>query len=268
MTTHFTDINAISVRYSVDGPRSLAHHPCVFLHEIGGSLESWEEVVGCLPDQACLRYDLRGFGQSEKPRGPLRLREMIGDLAGLLDHVGVERAVLVGCAVGAGIALAAAPSLGRRVAGIIACAPATGVAADRKAGLRALADRLERDGVRDFVVGDTVPGAWPETIAREPHRFERFRGLQLAADPAMIAGMFRMLTEMTTEHLGRIACPVLLVAGRHDVIRTPAMIQALAQQMIDARCVVIDSGHFMAQQNPELVADLIRSSRVAWSLNR
>jgi 3-oxoadipate enol-lactonase len=60
-----------------------------------------------------------------------------------------------------------------------------------------------------------------------------------------------------TGELPQVACPVLLVAGVHDALRPPAVIEPLAAQMPHARFRALETGHFMAVQTPAIVASTI-----------
>ena len=63
-------------------------------------------------------------------------------------------------------------------------------------------------------------------------------------------------TNLAPEY-GSIACPTLLLAGIHDKLRPPALVEPIAQAIPGARFQALDSGHFMAVQTPSLVADAI-----------
>ena len=64
-----------------------------------------------------LALDCRGHGESAKPHDPAAYdrRQMAGDVFALMDHVGIERAHLLGFSMGAHIALTAAMSDGGRI---------------------------------------------------------------------------------------------------------------------------------------------------------
>ncbi len=49
------------------------------------------------------------------------------------------------------------------------------------------------------------------------------------------------------------------LAGKHDALRTPALVKELADQVKGARFEAIESGHFMHVQTPALVAGKLRS---------
>jgi len=54
-------------------------------------------------------YDTRGHGRSDAPKGPYTLDQLVGDVIGLLDTLGIKRAHYCGLSMGGltGIALAA-----------------------------------------------------------------------------------------------------------------------------------------------------------------
>src|SRR5690606_22275906 len=110
----------VRYEFSGNGNRTL-----VLLHEMGGALESWDHVVPLLtPLCRVLRYDLRGSGLSQKITGSIRLDDLVADLDGLLDHVGVTGLVmLAGCAVGAAVAVRFAARQPSRVESLLAMSP-------------------------------------------------------------------------------------------------------------------------------------------------
>ena len=103
----FIEVNGTALRYELDGS---GIHSMVLIHEMGGSLESWDLVAPRLADgRRVLRYDTRGAGLSEKLRGDLSIDTMVADLMALLDALKIAgRVALVGTAVGGAIALASA----------------------------------------------------------------------------------------------------------------------------------------------------------------
>jgi len=100
---NFIEVNGVSLRYDVQG----SGKPLVLIHEMGGTMESWDLVVPALSaKRRVIRYDTRGAGFSEKIRGVLKIATMTNDLIALLDALGVkEKVALAGTAVGGAIAL-------------------------------------------------------------------------------------------------------------------------------------------------------------------
>ncbi|MBI3706381.1 MAG: alpha/beta fold hydrolase [Proteobacteria bacterium] len=223
---------------------------------MGGMVESWDAVAPMLAAKRCvLRYDARGAGLSEKIRGSITIDDFTDDLFGLLRILGVtEPVALAGCAVGAGVAIHFAARFPDRVAGLVAMAPATGIAPERRAATMALADRIEREGLRPRV-DEGISRTYPVQLRKDMRRFNDFRCRQIGNDPTSYAAMYRMLANLEMEaDFARIECPTLVLAGLLDQTRPPATVLQVARSIPGARFEVIETGHSMANLTPELVA--------------
>jgi 3-oxoadipate enol-lactonase len=253
----FIEVNGVGLRYELlgRGERTL-----VLIHEMGGSLESWDGVAPLLADgRRVLRYDTRGAGMSEKVRGSLSIDTMVDDLAALLEALGLAgRVALAGIAVGGAIALHAAVRLPQQISAVVAGSPATGIAIDRRTAVLARVDRIEREGMR-AVVDDSMANGYPSELRTDPVRFAAFRARWLGNDPASYAAIYRMLAGMDLQpELGRIACPALVLGGSLDRVRPPALVEPVARAIPGARYQVLESGHYMAVATPELITTTIR----------
>ena len=245
------EANGGSLRYEVKGEGNAT---LVLVHEMGGTLESWDLVLPMLTrGRRVLRYDMRGAGASSKLRGTADLDQMAEDLHALLAALGMAGPVaLAGCAVGGAIAVRFAARFGARA--LVAMAPALGVAPERRAATLERAARAEEQGM---AVGlDTLLDAtWPANLRGDTARFQSYRAKLLGNDPYSFAAINRMLAGLDmAADCGTIGCPTLLLAGRFDQLRPPALIEALMQGIRDARFAALDTGHFMALQTPDPVA--------------
>lgn len=226
----------------------------VLIHEMGGTLESWDLVVGALGQhRRILRYDVRGAGLSQKVRGTLSIDVLTADLAAILEAVGAPAKVaLLGTAVGGAIALQFTADFADRIAAVIATSPATGIPPERRAATLARADELERDGVVPSI-DERLLRSYPPVLRTDPELFEQVKASRLACDPIGMAATFRMLAGLEMDAtLARIAVPALVLAGEHDGDRPPAGVAAVARKIPGAQFKTLPSGHFMALQTPEL----------------
>ena len=81
----------------------------VAAHGITGNHRSWQGVARALgPDISVVAPDLRGRGLSAKLPGPFGMRAHADDLIAVLDHLALDRAVLVGHSMGGYVATVAA----------------------------------------------------------------------------------------------------------------------------------------------------------------
>src|SRR3954469_25196458 len=177
----FIELNGAALRYELsgEGDRTL-----VLVHEMGGSLESWDDVVPRFTgSRRVLRYDARGAGLSQKARGELDLDTMAGDIAALLDHVGIAgKVALAGVAVGGAIALHFAARYPERTSAVAVGSPATGVSPDRRAAALERVARVEAAGM-SFAVADSMLNGYAPELRGDIKRFERYRARWLGNDP-------------------------------------------------------------------------------------
>lgn len=100
-------------------------------------------------------------------------------------------------------------------------------------------------------------GYAPE-LRGDGRRFEQFRARWLGNDPSSYATIWRMLANAEMqEALGEIKCPALVIGGSLDRVRPPAIAQEVATTIPGARYVEVRTGHYMAVQTPDLVANCI-----------
>jgi 3-oxoadipate enol-lactonase len=259
------EVNGTSLRYELSGS---GEHTLVLVHEMGGTLESWDQVMpSLLPGRCVLRYDWRGAGLSEKLRAVPTFALLADDIAALLDAIGIEgKVALAGCAVGAGIALSFALRHADRAAAVVAMAPATGVTPERRAATLARAEAMERLGPRG-IAEQSFTASYPPEVRHDAEQFRKFRARWLANDPESFAAINRMLADATlTAELPRIACPVLMIAGTRDALRPPSLIEPLAARVPGARFQSLETSHFMAVQTPGIVAAALNTFLVTLGL--
>ena len=258
----FIEVNGTALRYDLTGGTAGADEAgaatLVLIHEMGGSLESWDAAAPLLARRRrVLRYDTRGAGLSQKVRAPLSIDTMVDDLAALLDALGIAgRVALAGVAVGGAIALHAAVRCRERVAAVVVSSPAVGIAPDKHPAVLARVERLEREGMR--AVLDTLDSSYPAALRSDATRFAAFRARWLGNDPASYGAIYRMLvaTDLQSE-LPQIACPALVLACALDGTRPPALVEPVARAIPGARYAVLEVGHYAAVQAPEVYAGVI-----------
>jgi len=252
----FIELDGVALRYELSGK---GDRTLVLVHEMGGSLESWDEVVPRFAgSRRVLRYDTRGAGLSQKVRGELGLDTMAADIMALLDALGITgKVALAGVAVGGAIALHFAARYPERTSAVVVGSPATGIAPDRRAAALERVAQIEAAGMALAVESAMLNGYAPE-LRGDLRRFERFQARWLGNDPGSYAAIWRMLagSDMQDE-LTRLRCPVLVIGGSLDRVRPPPMAEAAAKTIPGARYVEVRTGHYMAVQTPDLIADCI-----------
>jgi 3-oxoadipate enol-lactonase len=252
----FIELGGVGLRYELSGK---GDRTLVLVHEMGGSLESWDDVAPRFAEsRRVLRYDTRGAGMSQKVRGQLGIDTMADDIAALLDALGIAgKVALAGIAVGGAIALHFAARYPERTSAVAVGSPATGVAPDRRAAALERVAKIETAGMA-FAVADSMLNGYAPELRGDIKRFERYRARWLGNDPASYAAIWRMLAGMDMEgELTKLRSPVLVIGGSLDRVRPPALAKAVANAIPGARYIEVPTGHYMAVQTPDLIANCI-----------
>jgi pimeloyl-ACP methyl ester carboxylesterase len=92
----------------------------VAAHGVTANHRSWQSVARALgPDMSLVAPDLRGRGRSCDLPGPFGMRAHADDLVAVLDHLGLDRAVLAGHSMGAYVATVAATRYPKRWSSVV-----------------------------------------------------------------------------------------------------------------------------------------------------
>jgi 3-oxoadipate enol-lactonase len=249
---------AARLRYARDGESGPS---LVLIHELGGTLDSWDGVVATLEkDFRILRYDMRGAGQSETPPNGFTLDDWVEDLHDLLAATKLPQPChLVGGAVGALIATGYALKYPEQLGSVTLLAAALGASEARRADMIARTRVVLEKGMAE-ITDAALQISYPPAVRHDPARFQRFRETMLRANVQGYVYCNLVLANTNLEsRLGELKVPTQFIAGVHDSLRTPAIVSGLAAKVPGAKYEAVDSGHFMHVQTPQLVADRIKA---------
>jgi len=252
----FIEANGVSLNYQLAGAGGRS---VVLLHELGGTLHSWDAVAPRLAERfRVLRFDQRGSGLSEKIRQQFSNDTLVEDFEALAKSVGFEAPYhFVTVAAAATQALRFLEMHPDRVGALVLCNPAPGVDAARAGVLDERAAFAAREGMRASLP-TTLALSYPANLGTRD-AYEAYLGRYLANDPVCFGLAFRCLARVNMLHmLPQIRCPTMVVAGRHDTVRPHAGTAELAQKIPGARFELIeDAGHFMPTQAPHALVALL-----------
>lgn len=266
------EANNLNFHYWLSG-----HGPDVVLvHGLGGNLAGWHLTIvpELQQEYRVLTYDLRGHGRSDAPPVGYSTGDMVRDLRGILDGLGVEKATLVGHSWGADIVLHFALLNPERVSELVVVEGAL------LAPLASVYRSPEWDGWP--YVASTIEGLLGRPIPDE-HRCDLEYLLRQLIEIPMIYGpsrgrprdeeiVFRVFDilrpmweggvadgNMALERLGEIAHATLLIY-ESDSIYLAAQ-RELTERLPASSSAVLPTGglkHFSTMEHPEVVVSHIR----------
>lgn len=232
--------------------------PLVLLHAFPLDRRMWAHTAEALALEArVLTLDFRGLGESEAPMPP-SIDAAADDAAALLDHLGVERAVVGGLSMGGYASLAFARRHPQRLLGL--------VLADTRAGADSPAQRTVRDeGIARIAREGSrayVDELVPRFCAARSHA-ARAQALALAQSqpPLGVAGALAALRDRpdSTPTLAAIAVPTLVLVGAEDTLTPPDEARRLAAGISGAEQVELPgAGHLANLESPEPFVTALR----------
>jgi pimeloyl-ACP methyl ester carboxylesterase len=171
-------------------------------------------------------FDNRGHGKSGKPHDPAAYdtRVMADDAARLLDHLGIERADVMGYSMGARIAAFLARAHGDRVRSVV---------------FGGLGSHLVEGVGLPPGIADAMEVASLDDLTDPTQRMFRAFAEQGKNDLAALAACIRGTRQtLTPEQVGAIAAPALVAIGTKDHIAGDA--KALAAMLPEGRAFLIE----------------------------
>jgi len=217
------------------------------------------QVAALRDDYRVITWDERGFGETVYDGEPFTYWDSAADCLGLMDHLGIERAVVGGMSQGGFISLRVVLLAPGRVRGLVLLDTQAGTEdADVIPLCEGMLDDWVANGPSDelaatiasIIIGDPrLSAAWTAVWRSRPREALRSPGTALVE------------RESIADRLGEITAPALVVHGTADVAITMDKAEALAAGLPGcAGVVAVDGGsHAANMTHPGPVDDAILS---------
>lgn len=237
--------------------------PIVFIHEFAGDWRAWEPQMRHFSRYfRCITYSARGFKPSAVPADAAQYSQdhARDDVIAVLDHLGIEKAHVVGLSMGGFAALHVGMRYPQRVISLVIAGCGYGAAPGDREGFRqeceAAARRFETDGEatgRQYCIGPTRvqfqnkdPRGWAEFERQMTEhdwvgQANTIRGVQMKRP-----SLFELVDDMK-----RITAPTLIITGdEDDPCIEPSLL--MKRNIASSGLVVLpQTGHTINLEEPE-----------------
>ena len=224
--------------------------PLVLIHGFPFSHEMWKPQLDVLPKSfRTIAYDVRGHGQSDVGDGQYTIELFVDDLIALLDHLGIEQAVLCGLSMGGYIALRAAERNAERIrALILADTRSEGDGNEAKVKRTGTVRAVKSGGVPAFAENFVKAVFAPATFESNPGAVESIKRMITSNAPLGIAGTAIALAARTdtTAALASIQAPTLILVGALDALTPPSASEAMHSHIRGSKLAVLKNAAHMS----------------------
>jgi pimeloyl-ACP methyl ester carboxylesterase len=246
------DINGVTLAYS-DRGKGL---PLVLIHGFPLCRKMWLPQAEVLAKAGCrvITPDLRGFGESGLISGTASMDIYADDIVALMDHLGIDKAVVGGMSMGGYVLLNLLERYPDRVAAPVFIVTKAGGDDDAgKARRTALAEACRVQGILPVVEAFRNLLFAPETLRDNPELVDEVFGWINATDPrGAAAGLIAMRERKDcVAMLGSISQPALVIGADLDQAAPVENSRIIAAGLPDVElCILHGGGHMVNLEQP------------------
>ena len=252
-----TTINGIDLYYEETG----SGPPLLLIAGLSGNTLGWAMLLPALSERfRVIAFDNRGAGRSSASPGPYSTRQMADDATALLDHLGIERADVIGHSMGGMITQELVLAHPEKVDRLVLLATyARPCPAIHDPWLSNWVQACERGADPAAVALSLMPWFFTAALMSEYDQVEAVLTEWLSDPyPAPAHGIASQAaacrTHDTLDRLPQIAAPTLVLVGAEDIVTPVSCSRQLADGIPGARLQVLErGGHIPDAEYPEAV---------------
>ncbi len=253
----FIQVGEIVHYYSVNGADEAP--ALVFANSLGSDHRIWDEVIPYFADRfRIIRYDQRGHGLSGVGRpAPYSIDALAEDLAGLLESLGIDNAIICGLSVGGMIAQIFAASHPGRVRGLVLCDTAMRIGPPSMWDERI--DNIRKHGIKAMT--ESIMERW-FTPAFRKNRSTELNGYINMLERTPVEGYIGTCCAIRDADLretaASISLPTLVLCGDQDMATPPELSRELADTVTGAKLSLVENAaHISCVEQPEAFSRLM-----------
>lgn len=235
-------INGVDIYFEEHG----SGFPLLLLMGFGDGCGAWSNQIPAFAARyRTIAFDHRGVGQSAAPEGGYAIPQFADDAYGLLDHLGITRAHLVGYSMGGRVAQDMAARRPERVGGLVLAASAAKPNALNVYSLQAGAYLYRTFGPEAAsAFGPLISYTHAYFAEHLPELVARLGKAQVDPMPLhAYEGHVRAIeAHDTTPMLGKITAPTLVLMGEHEWLNPRADADIMLDGIKDSRLSVLPGG--------------------------
>jgi pimeloyl-ACP methyl ester carboxylesterase len=249
-------VNDIEMYYEITGQGD----PLLLIHGLGSSTRDWEDVIPFLPNFQIITIDLRGHGQTTKPKGPYSIKMFSDDIVSLLKTLSLQSVNVLGISLGGAIALQMAVDYPEYVKSLIVVNSTAEILLDSfKMKMEAFKRNLIVRLVGMKKMGEVLA---PRLFIKPEQEEQRTKLIKRWAEndkKAYLSAMGALMGWSVVKDLSNIKCPSLIVGSDEDYSPSAAK-KEYTTQIPNAKFIEIkDARHAVTAEKPEEISKIVKA---------
>ncbi|MBM3156216.1 MAG: alpha/beta hydrolase [Chloroflexi bacterium] len=242
------NVNGTTIYYEVNGQGE----PLVMIMGFGGGLKGWYfQTRAFKRHYRVITFDNRGIGKSARATEPYTVSTMAADTLGLMDHLGVVGAHVLGMSLGSLVAQEIAIEHPERVMKLILACASIGEAQENDMHERMVKAFKVKEGPEGVDLRSVNFEEAMDTVIALSFNKKRYRMLVSPVSKVYmklvgVNGHFRQIEAVqgyeTLARLHRITAPTLVITGSADNLLPPKYSEQIASLIPGAKLVKVEGG--------------------------
>lgn len=230
----------------------------VLINSLGTDFRIWLPLIDELTENwSILLHDKRGHGLSDLGQTPYSMEDHARDVIGLMEHLGIKKAILCGVSVGGLVAQMVYKLKPSLVEKLVLCDTAAKVGTEDSWNTRTAT--VKDKGIE--AIADGVMKVWftPDFHTNKAAELSGYRNMLVRQSVEGYTGTCVALRDADlTADASKIKVPTLVVVGDRDGSTPPDLVKATADRIAGAQFEIIEGcGHLPCIEQPEKLAELL-----------
>lgn len=229
----------------------------MFANSLGTTLDMWAQQVQALGEQfALVRYDTRGHGGSVVTPGPYRIAELAEDAVAIMDALDMPQVNFCGLSMGGMVGLWLGLHAPSRIIRLVVANSAPQIAPAQLWN-----DRIGTVTLNGMAaIADTVSQRWftADFISRQPESVNAIKRMIINTPLEGYVGCCAAVRDFDVRaDMGKIAMPVMVIAGDADPATPPQLTKQISQAITDSRFELLPAAHLSNVECPVMFSRLL-----------
>ena len=230
----------------------------IFINSLGTDFRIWDDVIDNLRSHGnILLFDKRGHGLSDCLESNNKLEAYAEDVIFLMQHLSIDRGIVIGISVGGMIAQLLAFHYSDKFEKVVLCDTCYKIGTTESWDNRIL--QVRNSGLAS--ISSTIVQRWLSNSFRQkfPERVAAYRNmLERTSSLGYIQTCLAIRDTDIKQQASQIKIPTLCVVGDEDLSTTPSEVKSLSDLIPDSIFQVIsDSAHLPCTDNPTKLSKII-----------